>query len=782
VKTRWAGLGLVGLVAFHMREALFEGRVYFERDLHLQWYGQVQSFVAAILSGSWPLWDPWVGFGQPLLANANTQTLYPPTWLNLVMLPGTYYTLYLFAHLLAAGLGTFALSRRWGVTPAGSFVASALWITTGALLSLGNAWNHLAGAALVPWILLQAVRVVEDDGVRPILALALGLALAVLAGSPDFVLLAALPMTALAWRSATPLPSRAALARLLGAGALGVLLCAAQLLPSLDLVLDSSRAHLPTGVRSYWSVHPWAALQVLVPLPWNALPWSPERRAEWFESREPYLFSLYVGLPALALAALGLSRTGHRRRFLLVGFGVGALLFAFGRHAPFYEAAITLVPPLRLVRYPAKAMVLFALGVALLAGSGFDVWQTRPSGRRVAALAATGLLLAGLLLLLDGQSAPLAAGFLDAGTTATPRELLRPAFAALSRAAGFALLLAGLAALHARRPHWGTATAVLVAAIGVGDLALAHKDLNATAPRDFYRVRPDVLQALPPQDTQRVLTFDYTMAPGLSETLLHRERPYMVAAPAGPRSLWLGAMGLRLYPVAPVTGGFHVYGSFGRDFLGIQPEPLARLNDFATERMGSPEWERLLARTSVAHLLALHEGALGSLVPWARVHGPFFEDVLVYDVRGALPRCRVVSGVRSGDTPGMLASPAFDPSREVMIAGAEARPAVDGFAGSCLVRSLGYDQVALEARANADAFVTLADAWDPGWHATVDGAAAPLLRADIAFRAVAIPPGRHEVRLAYRPRGLAPGLALSAAGLAAAGALWLRAGRTPRAG
>jgi len=54
------------------------------------------------------------------------------------------------------------------------------------------------------------------------------------------------------------------------------------------------------------------------------------------------------------------------------------------------------------------------------------------------------------------------------------------------------------------------------------------------------------------------------------------------------------------------------------------------------------------------------------------------------------------------------------------------------------------------------------DAYDPGWRATLDGGAAPLLRANVAFRAVPVPAGRHEVELRYRPRSLILGLLVTA--------------------
>jgi uncharacterized membrane protein YfhO len=75
--------------------------------------------------------------------------------------------------------------------------------------------------------------------------------------------------------------------------------------------------------------------------------------------------------------------------------------------------------------------------------------------------------------------------------------------------------------------------------------------------------------------------------------------------------------------------------------------------------------------------------------------------------------------------------------------------------------------------------------FDRGWHATVDGAPAPVLAADGVDQAVAVPAGAHTIRLSYDDPSVGLGIAgstVSAGGLAAvAVALGLRSRRRRRA-
>ena len=75
------------------------------------------------------------------------------------------------------------------------------------------------------------------------------------------------------------------------------------------------------------------------------------------------------------------------------------------------------------------------------------------------------------------------------------------------------------------------------------------------------------------------------------------------------------------------------------------------------------------------------------------------------------------------------------------------------------------ERVEIEAQAETPAYLVLADTFDPGWSATIDGVSAPIRPAYVAFRAVYLTPGMHKIIFTYRPAGLDLGLSLTGCGL-----------------
>jgi hypothetical protein len=339
---------------------VFARRVLYEWDIHLLWHSHAAAFERTLAAGSWPLWNPWSSFGLPMLADANSQVVYPPTWLHRLVAPPALHGFLVVAHVLFSAVGAFLLFRKLGLSSVAGFTGAACWIASGPFLSLVPVFNMLTAAAWLPWVLLAAERALTDPSPRRGLAWAGALALQLFAGSPDLSLLTGLFCVALVirhWRLA-PGARRLPLLASTGVALVAfVALGAIQWAPSVELARASSRWVQAPTAGSYWSLHPLALLETLSPVALWRLPLTEAWSAALFESRVPFLRSHYLGLPTLVLAAVAFWRGGAPRR-LFGAVGLVALLFALGRHTFVRAALLTALPPLALLRFPEKALVL----------------------------------------------------------------------------------------------------------------------------------------------------------------------------------------------------------------------------------------------------------------------------------------------------------------------------------------------------------------------------------------------------------------------------------------
>jgi len=145
---------------------------------------------------------------------------------------------------------------------------------------------------------------------------------------------------------------------------------------------------------------------------------------------------------------------------------------------------------------------------------------------------------------------------------------------------------------------------------------------------------------------------------------------------------------------------------------------------------------------------------------------------------GAAARVSVVpTGIDMGELnrPGALPAlverlgdPASNPSVEVFLSGSHGEQVAGTWEpgeGSAVIARELPGNLAVDVEVPGPALLVVRDAMVTGWRATLDGASAPVVRADLAWRAVQLPPGRHQVVFTYHQPGLAAGGLLSVAGL-----------------
>jgi hypothetical protein len=716
-----------------------------------------------------------------MLANPDAQVLYPPHWLNLILSPGTYYVIFVVSHLLFSALGVCALSRRLGLSAGAALTGASLWMLSGPLLSTVNVWHHFAGAAWIPWVLLAADRAMTT-GRRADMAVWGGAAAAqVLAGSADMsAMTAPLTLVYLVFRSRrgpqSPSPARLGLLAV-GAGAMALAISAGLWLPTLDVASRSDRRNLPESVRTNWSVHPASLTHAVLPLPLHRVPLHPRWAAALFDSREPFLMSLYLGTVTVALAAAAYAGPSRPGRGVFAAAGTVALLAALGKHTPFYGLLTTLAPPLRMIRYPSKAMVVVAFAAAMLAAMGYDAWRSPRHGDgargvRLVWVTLVALAVTALSAALAGWLAPGSVGawLLDPALPPSDQRAVLSGLAARLLVAG--LVCAAAVALVWARSSRPRRSAVAVAALAVFDLFLAHRSLNPTAPRKVLAYRPSTLDHIDQRDYSRLYSYDYFGVLGKKERYLKHDT---LAQMQILREQWPYPFGevisLRSYLLPPVGEIFRLFGSYDMDMRLLYPVPQTRLALLLRGIEGTPGHLRMLRMGAVRRMITYHTEGLEDLSPIAALPVLGRDPIRIWDVPDPLPRAYAVSGARIADGHDALVAvldPAFDARRELVLpAGAPSAPD-PAFTGTARIAEFRADRVRLDVDTSAPGYAVLVDSYDPGWRATVDGAPAKVLRANVAFRAVPVPAGRHVVELVYRPRPVLIGLAMTAAGLLAA--------------
>src|SRR5438876_11778068 len=143
-------LVLSGVLFFS--DPLFSSKNFFFRDILNFHYPLHKVLIQAYARGEFPLWNPYVALGQPMLANPNYLAFYPTNLLHL-FLPFDYaFKLHFIIHPILGGLGLYFLQRRVGIAAAAAFGGSLMYQFSGPVLSFLNLYSIVQTVGLMPWV------------------------------------------------------------------------------------------------------------------------------------------------------------------------------------------------------------------------------------------------------------------------------------------------------------------------------------------------------------------------------------------------------------------------------------------------------------------------------------------------------------------------------------------------------------------------------------------------------------------------------------------------------
>jgi hypothetical protein len=129
------------------------------------------------------------------------------------------------------------------------------------------------------------------------------------------------------------------------------------------------------------------------------------------------------------------------------------------------------------------------------------------------------------------------------------------------------------------------------------------------------------------------------------------------------------------------------------------------------------------------------------------------KDAWIYENAAALPRVLFATRARSVPFELMLEDgswPDEDYRTTVLIEGAPP-DAPSRRPGTATIGSYANTRVEIDVDSPDGGYVVLNDVWHPWWTAEIDGQRVRVIRANVLFRAVAVPAGRHRVTFTFRP-------------------------------
>ena len=677
--------------------------------------------------GHLPLWSPDVSGGRPLLPNPNAGALYPvrpalsPLPFPLAM------RLFPVFHWIAAGIGTILLLRSIGVSAAAAWAGAATYVFSGVSVS-GVFFPFQPGTALIPWFLWAIVRPARRAGERLVL-LGFLFGLAFLGG--DVFTLGSAILAAAVWIFVEePKPGRGkSLALATVALGLGALLALPQILATALWVPETSRAVLGLKLKDsfLYSVSPGRLFELVVPYPFGATD-SLEDVKIWgwpmFRSRPSGLFAtLYAG--AFATIALFHRGAGARgERFARILFGVGLSLAVVPSLLP--EKWGNLSSPVAL-RSPEKFAVAVSLALAIAAGVAFDRFRREKPDRWTIAVAAA--------LAISSVASRI---FPDAVGLAAARSVgADPRLAGVAgRWLGGALAEAGLywcAAIVAmaflRR---GSLPAVVasVALISLTPLAAnrriaqTYREEEIFAPTAFSRV----LSRSDPEGKWRTLGESVYRRPSSFDRAITEWDPLFTELP---RHTW----------------SEHTHALWGRGTVFNYDFDAGDLSRLETLRQISRFAARHQRGEAFFGSLALRWGIRfrdqRPLPGYRRFGGDRIDDWDENET--ALPDVRLVTNWRErpGGVPVLNAIGRLDPGEVVVESGRTGWGAVP--AGEVRILLKTAERLEIETRALEASWLFVLRGYWPYRSVAVDGRAATVVPAQLAFSAVAVPRGVHRV-------------------------------------
>ena len=717
-------------------------------DSKNQFYVFFRFLAASIHSGISPFWNPYHYGGHPSVADPQSLIFSPAFVLWALFDPAPSlraFDLIVYAHLLLGGLaiGLIGVRARW---PAAACVlAAAVFMFGGAAAGRLQHTGNILGYGLFPPALLLLQLALERRSLVVGTAFA-GVAAALALGRNQVALLlclllaaAALGEIATAARPLRYLRERGAV--FVTMAIVSLALVAAPFLLTLQFAALSNRPDVLLDTALKGSLYPANLAQLAVANIFGShgAYWGPSAGSvpDVALTDDSFNYMFIGSVPIVLLLWFGIVGGGtfRRGRWLLTGALIAALLFALGRYTPIFTWAFEWVPGVNLFRRPVDGNFVLVIALALLAGHLLaDYVRDGLPHRRIIAsviVAAAALAVVGAAVTFSHRSGHGGAALLAILMTA-PIPFGVIALLAFSRTAQARAL-----------------AAILVAAAAVTELLWWNAAFRLNAESSSHYA---VLDQPAAADEQALAVLERA----IRERQASGERPRIeVVGMGGP---WQNLAVVRGFEA---TNGYNPLriGFYDRLVSPGEGNWRAELRRFPASFDG---YDCALARALGLEFVVL-DRAIENVPHLARrpvadvlQAGP---RVWIYRLHGAAPRLKFTTRIQVADADAVSGSGQLlvNPSPDRVLIDDDTPPArsygaaLNVSAGVARIVTWRPDRIEIMADSESGGMLALHDTYYPGWVAEIDGRGAPILRADVLFRGVELPPGQHTVVFRFAP-------------------------------
>jgi len=360
---------------------VFQSMSFVRRDIQRFYYPMWLHGTESLRSGTIPLWNPYINFGQPFLANLQTCVFYPLRVLFFLPDFTWAFNFYIVLHLVLSGYFTALWTRGLKLSWASALLAGLAFSLSAYMISTINLTISLCAASYFPLVLLCFRKALQVRGFFWKSICGVCLFFQYLAGDPSISIATLLVLTIFTLYRVflESFKTRRLVLNsfwsLSQTGGVLILLSAFQSLLFSEFILRSTRTTLSAASQMMWSMRYNDFAGLVIPF-FSDL----SIKMMDYDVRQSWLDNYYVGVSVVLLAGIAVL---FRRRSTIVGYhillallGIGLVLGPFSLAYPGLQKVF---PILNFIRYPIRFFFIFTFSMACLAGFGFETLLTKAS-------------------------------------------------------------------------------------------------------------------------------------------------------------------------------------------------------------------------------------------------------------------------------------------------------------------------------------------------------------------------------------------------------------------